>query len=374
MRICSPHVGLSPYSNQGGEVYEREILKHLASLGAEIEILLPEGKEYEKGIPNWRVTEIPVSRGYTWYGSPFLFFSPLRRIWKERGFDVLRVHSLRNVGTAAYVFKAWNRLRVPLVSHHHHIEDDEGMIQMIDRFVLNRSGLVITVSRFSKEQLMSRMGVNPEKVDYVYDGIEEKYVPLPPDEQLVDKYGLKGRKVLLFLSALHPRKNAGFLLDVFCEIVRLKGDTVRLMVVGGGSELERLKDKAEKLGIAGKVIFAGYVPEEEKVKYYNLAHCFVFPSKLEGFGLVVGEAMSCAKPVVASKTASLPEVVDDGVTGFLSDLDRKEDFVKKILLLLDDEGLAKKMGIEARRKVDESFRWPIAARKVLAIYERLVHA
>jgi len=84
MRICSPYVDISPYSNQEGEVYEREVLKHLAYLGAEIEIVLPKGKCYEEGIPNWRVTQLPVSHGFTWYGSPFLFFYPLHRIWKER--------------------------------------------------------------------------------------------------------------------------------------------------------------------------------------------------------------------------------------------------------------------------------------------------
>jgi glycosyltransferase involved in cell wall biosynthesis len=374
MRICSPHVGISPYSNQGGEVYEREVLKHLAFLGAEIEIILPKGKDYEKGIPNWRVTEIPVSRGYTWYGSAFLFYTPLLRIWKERGFDILRIHSLRNVGTAAWIFRALNGTRIPLVSHHHHIDDDEGIIQMIDRFVLNHSDMVITVSRFSREQLVSRVGIDPEKVDYVHDGIEEKYVPLPPDEHLLDKYGLKDKKVLLFLSALHPRKNAGFLLDVFCEIARLKGDEVRLMIVGGGRELNGLKQKAGNLGVIDKVIFTGYIPEEDKVKYYNLADCFVFPSKLEGFGLVAGEAMSCGKPVVASRTASLPEVVDDGVTGFLAGLDNKDDFLRKILLLLDDEGLKRRMGAAARKKVDECFRWPIAARKILSIYGGLINA
>jgi glycosyltransferase involved in cell wall biosynthesis len=177
MRICSPHVGISPDSNQGGEVHERELLKHLAYLGNEIEIILPEGKNYEKGIPNWKVTEIPISRGYTWYGSPFLFFTSLQRIWREKGFDILRIHSLRNVGTAAWIFKALKRTKVPLVSHHHHIEDDEGMIQMVDRFVLNRSDLVITVSRFSKEQLVRKMGIDPDKIFYVYPGIEEKCAP-----------------------------------------------------------------------------------------------------------------------------------------------------------------------------------------------------
>jgi glycosyltransferase involved in cell wall biosynthesis len=175
-------------------------------------------------------------------------------------------------------------------------------------------------------------------------------------------------------SALHSRKNPAFLLDVFSDIVQIKGDTVRLLVVGGGRELDGLKSSAKNLGIGEKVIFTGFVPEEDKVKYYNLADCFVFPSKLEGFGAVVGEAMSCGKPAVVSRVASLPEVVEDGVTGFLASLDHKDEFVKKILLLLDDERLAKKMGVEARKKVDESFRWPIAARKVLAIYEGLIHA
>ena len=374
MRICSPHVGISPDSNQGGEVYERELLKQLSYLGAEIEIILPRGKKYEKGIPNWRVTQIPISRGYTWYGSPFLFFTPLLKIWRKKRFNILRVHSLRNVGTAAILFKAFNMIKVPLVSHHHHIEEGEGMVQAVDCFVLNRSDLVITDSRFSKNQLLNQMGIDVEKIRWVHGGIEEKYVPFFPDAEIVDKHKLRDKKVLLFLSALHQRKNAGFMLEIFGEIVKIKQDTVRLMMVGGGDELNRLKHKAERMGISDKVIFTGYIPEETKVSYYNVADCFVFPSIMEGFGLVVGEAMSCGKPVVASRVASLPEIVEDTVTGFLANLDDKNEFVRKILLLLENEKLAKRMGEEGRKRVDKLFRWPLAAQKVLALYEELIRA
>jgi glycosyltransferase involved in cell wall biosynthesis len=136
--------------------------------------------------------------------------------------------------------------------------------------------------------------------------------------------------------------------------------------------LEPLKAKARRLGLEDKVIFPGFIAEADKPKFYNLADVFVFPSLLEGFGLAVGEAMSCGKPVVAFDSAAIPELVVNGETGLLARAGDVADFVKKTLTLLGNDELGRKMGQAGCLRIEREFRWEISARRVKETYESVV--
>ena len=101
MRLCSPHCGIAPESGSGGEVYERELLKDLAGLGAECHILLARGKPHERGVPGWTVHPVWPPQGLRWYVTPLVWPRYVKRVWDDPGFDILRVHSVRYVGPAA---------------------------------------------------------------------------------------------------------------------------------------------------------------------------------------------------------------------------------------------------------------------------------
>jgi len=120
------------------------------------------------------------------------------------------------------------------------------------------------------------------------------------------------------------------------------------------------------------VTFAGYVPERDKVDYYNLADLLLFPSSMEGFGLTVAEAMSCELPVVASDRGSLPELVPDGEGGFLCDPANRDSFVRSVLHLLSDAGLREKFGRANRVRVDRMFRWDHCVEGTKRVYEEVV--
>ena len=127
-----------------------------------------------------------------------------------------------------------------------------------------------------------------------------------------------------------------------------------------------------KLGLDGEVIFTGYVPEAEKVPTLNLADVFVFPSLLEGFPLAPQEAMSCGKPVVAFRVASLGEMVDDGKSGFLVARNDRSAFVERVLTLLRDRELLARFGAASAERVDRNFRWDMTVRRVLEVYQEVV--
>jgi len=120
------------------------------------------------------------------------------------------------------------------------------------------------------------------------------------------------------------------------------------------------------------VILTGAVSEHLLLDYYNLADVFVFPSVLEGFGLVMGEAMSCGKPVVAFNNSAIPEVVENGRSGFLVSPGDKTEFVKKVLLLLNNKKLRIEIGIRAKERVEHFFRWERAASETFKIYQQII--
>lgn len=274
MRICSPELGISPESSLGGEVHDREILKALANLGVKIDIILPLGKKYFPN-KNFNVYFLPTPFVWPPYLFNFLILPYLFRIFRKNKFDVLRVHSPYFVGFGALIFKFFYP-KVKLVATYHHLDKK---MNFFDKYLLNRFDLVTTVSEETRKEL--GMGI------VIPNGVDKKYQPKPKNINLVNKYGLKDKKVLLYLGQLIKRKNIPFLF----KVIKLLPKNYVLMICGEG----KLRETAPE-----GVVFTGKVPEEMKVDYYNLADVFVYPSLKEGFGLSVAEAMACGKPVIAS--------------------------------------------------------------------------
>jgi glycosyltransferase involved in cell wall biosynthesis len=370
LRVCSPHCGISPESGSGGEVYERELLKDLAGLGVECEILLARGKAHDD-VPGWTVHPVWPPKGLRWYVTPFVWPRAIRRVWDRRPFDVLRAHSVRFVGPAALMARRRYRLPVPVVTHHHHL-DPSPLNPVIERRVLAASDCVITDSEFARRQLADELGLATDHVRVVYCGVGPKYAPGPRDEALARRFGLHGKKVLLCVGPLIERKNPVFLVEAFAEIRRAHGPGVALVWVGKGPMRARLESLVTRLALTGDVVFTGYLPEADKVPLLNLADVFVFASLLEGFPLAPQEAMSCGKPVVAFRVASLGEMVADGATGFLVAPNDRGAFVEKVLLLLRDQGLRDRLGRAAAERVDRHFRWDLTVGQVLKIYQEAV--
>lgn len=370
MRICSPHCGIDPESNSGGETYEREVLMRLAGLGARIDILLARHQRYPAGIANWTIHRLPIGRGLRWPVAMALLPPVIRRVHADTKFDLLRVHSLRFIGPAALIARRRYRLDVPIVSHHHHL-DPSPLHRLIEKRVIEGSERVVTVSRFSRRQLVERLGVDDERIETVENGIDERFAPGQRDGAIRARHGIGDGALALFLGGLKPRKNLPVLLDAWREVTAARPDA-HLLIAGTGALEARLRRRARELGLGGAVSFAGRVAEADKVAYYRAADLFISPSSLEGFGFTVGEAMSCGLPVIASDAGALPELVVDGEGGFLCRPDRASDFAARLVLLLGDADLRRRFGEFNRDRVDRHFRWSRATRRVMEIYEEVL--
>ena len=375
MRICSPQLRLSPNATLGGEVYDREVLKHLAQAGVKVDIILPKGQSYEQNITNWRIHNAPFRRGYRWYISNLIFPHLIKKVYDQTHFQILRVHSLRFTGPAALWARKWYKLPTPIVAHHHHL-DGERIESLIDKNVIKASSLVITDSHFAKAQLSNAFGIDTSHVKVIYGGTDSnKFKPTPKNRDLLKAWQLTAGKILFTLGSLEPRKNLSTLLDVFRLVIDKMDkmpNQVTLVIGGSGSELANLKAYAASLGLENHVRFTGFISEADKVAFYNLADIYVTTSSMEGFGLTTAEAMACGKPTVVSDAGSLPEVVLNNKTGFVTSTNAPELFAQKIVTLLTDDNLAHQFGQAVKVYVKQNFNWDMAAQKMLSLYQGLI--
>jgi 1,4-alpha-glucan branching enzyme len=372
MRICSPHCGVDPDTTSGGETYERELLRHLGARGVQIELLLARHQRVPRDVANWTVHRLPIGRGLRWPVAAVLLPPLIKRLYAARPFDLLRAHSLRFIGPAALWARRRYRLEVPIVAHHHHL--DAGWLNpLIEGPVMRAADRVVVGSEFGRAQAARELGVPPEKFSVVPYGVDRRFERRPRSATLVERFGLQDRPVVLFLGGLKQRKNPFLLLDIWREVVRASPQA-RLVVAGAGPLLKPLRRRAAATLPPGAAVFTGYVPEAEKVDYFNLADVLLFPSSLEGFGFSVAEAMACEVPVVVSARGSLPEIVAAGEGGFLCDPDAPATFVDKLLLLLSEPMLRRKFGHANRERVDRMFRWDHCAAATERVYQDVLDA
>lgn len=366
MRICSPQLGISPASNLGGTVSDRETLTALAALGVDIYMPLPKNEAYAP-ITGWHV--YPSGRHLRYYYEyNWLFLPAALKIWRRVGFDLVRIHS-PTIGLLGRLLHTVSGR--PTVAHYHHIEAHDPIHNAITRQVIHHYDLVTTPSQFALEQLVTHFGFNRTKGLVVYPGVDPQYRVESPNEMLRQRLELADKVVLLYIGVLAPRKNLRFLLEAF-NLAQQTQPNLVLVMVGDGPQRDELRQYTAQLDLTAAVRFAGYIAEADKVAYYNLADLFVFPSLLEGFGMVVAEAMACGVPVVSSNAASLPEVIGDA--GLLASPTDVAQFSQQILRLAQDGDLRRQLGEQGRRRVAENFSWAKAARTTFDAYTQVLQS
>jgi glycosyltransferase involved in cell wall biosynthesis len=204
---------------------------------------------------------------------------------------------------------------------------------------------ILTVSEASKRDILHFFNVRPEKIDVVYNAIDERFWNLPSDEEIArvrERYQLAHRFVL-YVGNIKPHKNLVRLIEAFDGLRRLGGfDDVKLLIIGDEiSKLPALRRAVHSHKLHKEVRFLGYLNDETLAILYRLASVFVFPSLYEGFGLPPLEAMASGTPVVTSNVSSLPEVAGDAA--ILVDPVSVESIVDGMRRVLSDPVLAQEL-------------------------------
>lgn len=232
-----------------------------------------------------------------------------------------------------------------------------------------RAQRVIAISESTKGDVVRMLGVSSDRVDVAYCGVAEIFQPLPTDE--VDRFRhvrTLPDRFILFLGTLEPRKNVQILIRAYSQWRRAEPGIPKLVIAGGkGWYYDQIFSEVERLELTGAVIFPGYVLQEELPLWYNAADLFVYPSRYEGFGLPVLEAMACGTPAVTSNVASLPEVAGEGA--LLVSPDDEAQLVEAMRRVLNDKTLRQEMTANGQAHA-ACFTWARTARQTVETYGR----
>ena len=244
-------------------------------------------------------------------------------------------------------------------------------LRLLMPLMVRRAAVVLTVSEFSRRDLMRRYGVPPDKVVVAPDAVDSSFRPLHDEARLATvraRYGT-GERFILCVGNVQPRKNLKTLIAAYVRLRRAGATRHKLVLVGRKTWLfDEIFAAARASGYADDLIFTDYVPDEDLVVLYNAADVFVYPSIFEGFGIPPLEAMACGTPVVTSNTSSLPEVVGDAALT-VDPLDG-EALAGAIATLLGDDELRAELSARGCRRA-AIFSWESTARIILGAYQRV---
>ena len=207
----------------------------------------------------------------------------------------------------------------------------------------------ISISHTTKSRFINWSKVDPENVivhpncyDPIELGLGEK------NGRLMERYGIQDRSVIMTMGRLATTeryKGIDEVLEILPDVVREMPE-ITYLIVGDGNDKGRLQNKSETLGLSKNVVFTGYVPENEKTEHFRLADGYIMPSKGEGFGFVLIEAMACGVPVVGSKLDGGREALRDGLLGNLVDPEKPDEIKDAILQVLLKKNKSIPYGLE----------------------------
>jgi glycosyltransferase involved in cell wall biosynthesis len=248
---------------------------------------------------------------------------------------------------------------------------------------LKRAKKVITVSEFTKNDIVKKFHISPTKIAVTYEGVanlskgrDSLFVSKLDSRETLNQYHIP-QNFLLYVGNAYPHKNLEALLRVFSRLYAVQPE-LRLVLVGRVDYFyERIQAFARALNLWQKenfnspIIFPGYVPDAQLEIFYAAARVYIFPSLYEGFGLPPLEAMANGCPVISSNRTSLPEVLGDAALYF--NPEDEAEMLEKIRRVLNDDNL--RVDLTRRGAVQaKKYNWWECAHRTLEIYREVLNS
>lgn len=251
--------------------------------------------------------------------------------------------------------------------------------RLVIKSALKKSEKIITVSNFTKNDIVEQFKIKPDKIKVIYEGVsnlskgrDSLFIAKLNKDEILGDYHISS-PYFLYVGNAYPHKNLEFLVKSFLEW-RSKNPGFKLVMIGKEDFFyKRVKDYAEEIITKNKyensIIFTGYVPDEKLEILYQGAMIYIFPSLYEGFGLPPLEALFNSCPVLSSKAASMPEIIQGGALYF--DPGNYSDFSEKLNALVGDDNLRQEL-VLAGKEVLKKYNWWECAFKTKEIYSQLL--
>ena len=236
--------------------------------------------------------------------------------------------------------------------------------------------IIATVSDYSKQDIAEKVGVPFEKIRVVPNGLREANPKDPSlEKELNNRFGIN-ENFVLNVGGIHERKNIAKLIHAFAGLVNHRGYSGKLLITGNvsGAPYQRKMKKicdasVRETGMENRIVFTGYVSEQELDSLFRMAGLLIYPSLYEGFGMPILEAMKMGLPVITSNISAMPEVA--GGAAYLVDPNSIEDMKSAMSELLQNRILREEM-IEKGLGLVHPYTWKNVSERYLELYQEII--
>jgi glycosyltransferase involved in cell wall biosynthesis len=289
----------------------------------------------------------------------------------SKGYDIIHLHELDPEAVfACYFASCLFRSRGVLTIHQFgETSIPKGLFaRRIIVHCLKHLDTVICVSNYIASEYLRIVGSGGTVPVVIYNGVNVRlFDPLTDAGYVRSKENLDGKKVILFVGRLIEKKGIGYLLQAF-SMLRLRMNHLALVICGDGPMKRYLQSRVKEMKLDKEVIFPGFISNHLLPFYYAAADVCVFPSLSEAFGIVIIEAMSMEKPVLASAVGGIIEIIQDGHNGLLVPSGDVERLFASLERLLKERSFSRRLGFQGRKTVVEKFTIERMIRETLDAY------
>ncbi len=291
------------------------------------------------------------------------------RLHRKNPIDILHIHEVYS-GFAATISKL--TLGIPFVCSIHNEIRKTTPILASNKFLAN--------SQYIQNFLINKQKINKNKIEILHIAVDTSKKANKNIEEIKKKLNLHHKKIILFVGRKCPDKGPMVLIKAVKSIVKKYPDILCILIGPDfffGSELVSytnfLKNAIKKYELEKNFMLKGYVNDEELDFYFTIADIFVCPSVWnEPFGVVLLEALSYGKPVIASQVGGIPEIIIDRKTGLLTQPGNHLEIAKALELLLDDYELCKRLSSAGKNLVKSCFNFETVGNRCLEIYQKVI--
>lgn len=303
-------------------------------------------------------------------------------LWRSAGpFDLLHAHDW----LVAFAPVALKRgFRTPLVATIHATERGRGRgtlggetsyaINNVEWWLTYEAWRVICASRYMAGEVTGYFATPPDKIDVIPNGVSAERFARWRGQDLSafrGMYALPDEEIVFNVGRMVHEKGAGVLVEAAPRVLAERPQA-KFVIAGSGAYANELRHRAWELGVAHKVLFTGFIPDEDRDRLFLVANCAVFPSLYEPFGIVALQAMAAQCPVVVSEVGGLAEVVKHAETGITVYPNNPESLAWGIVHTLAHPEWARQRAANAYKVVVEEYNWDVIARRTLATYQRVL--
>jgi N-acetyl-alpha-D-glucosaminyl L-malate synthase BshA len=368
-------IGICCYPTHGGSgVVATELGKHLAERGHEISFVsyetplrlgtLPERVSYHEV----EIEQYPLLKHFPY---TLALASKLAEVARLQNLDILHAHYAIPFGAAALLARqivSERPVKVVMTLHGTDITlvGNNASFKPVTKMAIEQADAVTVVSRYLREETHRQFEVDRD-LEVIYNFIDPERHENDPCP-CVPACSRLTQKTLMHISNFRPVKRIRDVVAVFAKVSAVVNS--RLVLVGDGPDRPLAVETAKELGVLDRVRFVGVV--DQVATLLNVADLFLLPSSTESFGLVALEAMASGVPVIASDTGGIPEVVQDGVTGFLAPVGDVDRMAACAIDLLRDERKRRLFGSAGRERARDQFDYQKIVPQYEAVYERIL--